>query len=100
MFFFKNPTATEKVDGSVGKVNEVTESLGPQKCTQKCTQKSLELTVASSEVIKAEIRWTLDNVIKGNSNNQNANISALFGAIQNICQNILIKNSKMFFTNR
>jgi len=34
--FFKYPTATEKVDGSVRKVNEVTESLGPQKPRVDC----------------------------------------------------------------
>ena len=49
-----------------------------EKGLKKCTQTSLELTLASSEVAKGEIRWALDSVLKGNSNNQNANISTLF----------------------
>ena len=36
---------------------------------------SLELTLAFSEVAKAEIRWALDSALKRNSNSHNANIS-------------------------
>ena len=42
---------------------------------KKCTQTSLELTLAFSEVVKAEIRWALDSALRRNSNGQNANIS-------------------------
>ena len=45
---------------------------------KKCTQTSLELTLASSEIAKTEIRWVLDSVLEGNLNNQNANISTIF----------------------
>ena len=41
----------------------------------------VESTLASSEVAKTEIRWALDSVLKGNSNNQNSNISTLFGVM-------------------
>ena len=33
------------------------------------TQQTLELTLTTSDVTKAEIRWTVDNILKGNSNN-------------------------------
>ena len=45
------------------------------------TQQTLELTLATSDVTKSEIRWTVDCVLKGNSNNQNLNTNDLFKTI-------------------
>ena len=42
------------------------------------TQQTLELTLATSVVTKAEIRWTVDNALKGNPNNQNLDTNDLF----------------------
>ena len=42
------------------------------------TQQTLELTLATSDVTKTEIRWTVDNVLKGNSNNQNLDTNDVF----------------------
>ena len=42
------------------------------------TQQTLELTLATSDVTKAEIRWTVDNILKGNSNNQKLDANDLF----------------------
>ena len=36
------------------------------------------MTLATSDVTKAELRWTVDNVLKGNSNNQNLHTNDLF----------------------
>ena len=69
--FFKKSRTVEKEE------NNKPESVAG-KGPEKCTQTSLELTLASSEVARAEIRKSLDSVLKGNSNNQNANISTLF----------------------
>ena len=75
MFFFKKSKTVEKEEDKKAESVSV-------KDRKKCTQTSLELTLAYSEVAKAEIRWTfdsdIDSVLKGNSNNQNANISTLF----------------------
>ena len=42
------------------------------------TQKTLELTVTKSQTLSAEIRWALQSVLKGHSNNSSSNISPLF----------------------
>ena len=44
------------------------------------SQTSIELTLTSADVTKAEIRWGIDGILKGNSNNQNSNISPLLNA--------------------
>ena len=45
------------------------------------TQKTLELTVTKSQTLSAEIRWALQSVLKGHSNNSSSNISPLFKVI-------------------
>ena len=70
------------------KSNKVTELSNDQKSstdkekrseTTK-SQTSIELTLTSADVTKAEIRWAIDGVLKGNSNNQNSNINVLLNA--------------------
>ena len=68
MLFSKKSRTFKKEENS--KAESVAE-----KGTKKCTQTSLELTLAFSEVVKAEIRWALNSALKRNSNGQNANIS-------------------------
>ena len=46
-----------------------------KKVRKSAPKRVLELTLAFSEVVKAEIRWALDSALKRNSNGQNANIS-------------------------
>ena len=69
--FFKKPThsSTNIVTQENQETSQVTK--------KKDTQQTLELTIASSDVIKAEIRWAIDSVLKGNSNNQNKNTNNL-----------------------
>ena len=42
------------------------------------TQKTLERTVTKSQTLSAEIRWALQSVLKGHSNNSSRTISPLF----------------------
>ncbi|XP_066910897.1 uncharacterized protein [Clytia hemisphaerica] len=80
----KHKEITQKVS-SFFKTKPVKESSHEQKSKEdnertKKAQTSIELTLTSADVTKAEIRWALDGILKGNSNNQNANIGPLLNA--------------------
>jgi len=75
--FFKVNQSSEKTDSSGSVQTKVSSS----DASSEKSQRSIELTLTSADVAKAEIRWTLDSVLKGNSNNQNANISTLLNVM-------------------
>ncbi|XP_066934412.1 uncharacterized protein [Clytia hemisphaerica] len=80
----KHKEITQKVS-SFFKTRPVKESSHEQQSKEdnertKKAQTSIESTLTSADVTKAEIRWALDGILKGNSNNQNANISPLLNA--------------------
>ena len=45
-------------------------SLASPDASSTKSQKTIELTLTSADITKAEIRWALDSVLKGNSNNR------------------------------
>jgi hypothetical protein len=75
--FFKQNKQNPKPNSDISNDNP-SASVPPSPLEPPKTQSTLELSINQTDKIKAEIRWALESVMRGNSNNSNNTINKLF----------------------